>query len=81
VVPERRRARRHLGDQRTGCGDLGRQPGVLARVDGVEAAAEDDFVFAERLGDLNEMLESLNSESQILQAKISAVVSEILGNS
>ena len=40
--------------------------------------AEDDFVFAERLEELNEELEVLNSEARELEDRISANVAKML---
>jgi type I restriction enzyme M protein len=52
--------------------NAGRYVGVAERV-------ADDFVFAERLEELNEELEVLNSEARELEAKIAANVSLLLG--
>ena len=52
--------------------NAGRYVGVAERV-------ADDFVFAERLEELNEELEVLNSEARELEARIAANVSLLLG--
>jgi type I restriction enzyme M protein len=45
---------------------------------GVADKAEDDFVFAERLGELNEELEVLNNEARVLEDRISTNVTMLL---
>jgi len=45
---------------------------------GVAARAADDFEFAERLGELNEELETLNAEARELEERISANLSELV---
>ncbi len=45
---------------------------------GVAARAADDFVFAERLEELNEELEALNAEARVLEARISENVTSVL---
>jgi type I restriction enzyme M protein len=45
---------------------------------GVTENAPDDFVFKERLEELNEELESLNSEARELEQKIASNIAEIL---
>jgi type I restriction enzyme M protein len=47
---------------------------------GVSARAADEFVFAERLENLNEELESLNVEARALEADIAANISALLAS-
>ena len=47
---------------------------------GVEAAADDDFIFAERLAELNEELMSLDEKASTLQAVVSEAVGEVLAS-
>lgn len=46
---------------------------------GVAEREVDDFIFSERLGELNEELEVLNSEARELEARIAGNVSLLLG--
>ena len=48
---------------------------------GVTERAADDFVFAERLEELNEELEVLNAEARELQDRIADNVTKLLTNS
>lgn len=45
---------------------------------GVTARPEDDFIFAERLEELNEELEILNVEARVLEERIASNVAELL---
>ena len=60
--------------------DVEEQGGSLnpGRYVGVAARAEDDFVFAERLEELNEELEVLNAEARDLEERIAENVAKLL---
>ena len=45
---------------------------------GVAARAADEFVFAERLEELNEELEALNAEARALEERIALNVAQLL---
>ena len=57
-----------------------RRAGVLnpGRYVGVAARAADEFVFAERLEELNEELETLNAEARELEERIAQNVAQLL---
>jgi type I restriction enzyme M protein len=45
---------------------------------GIEAAAEEDFVFAERLASLRDEFMTLSDDSKMLASRITGAISEIL---
>jgi type I restriction enzyme M protein len=65
-----------------GIGEIEEQGWSLnpGRYVGVGARAPDEFDFAERLEELNEELELLNSESRVLEERIAANVAGLLGD-